>query len=654
MASDLSPSEKEDQEITRLMPSGRKQPHNRKYKNKRSPRSDLRRRRMKIDDPDFDQSGHDLSLNYKIQGSTKPISQNFELLYNFIHKYSAKLADQLNSVIIEEFKDKSYNYEQVLDDIYTKIKSEFGKLVKRFSKSKPEQIISTIKEIWSGSSLSSYIKKIAVLVALDELSNYFGLPKSIKSYFLNSQLELILTNQELIKQMIEEEDQIKPEKIITFATLVSLNRILKENPFATDFESVAEKIKELSELVSSQLLEINEVDQITNRLDSILTKNKKEETSETVETIDESLHNIKKFMNKSTHVDPSESIQAMYEYLKDKHQKIPEELQDIFDSFLSSSEASYKLSKIKIMADRIATYHGVIDRGHPTNTTNTDWLSLDKRDLDKRHYDSIIKNAKELLSSDWFKYGWEGGSEDAPIRAALDISIYTADSNLYQSKIDGESYNYLLNKLANYGYDTFSDTVLPMKAPKDRSQRSASVSQPIDQLVLIADSLRKSQPKLAFQMLDNIRRLSADLGPTEPLEFSEKEIDELLANFKDELADNPSLNQISQFIKEALEEVVKTKSVKASHLNVIPLIYLVRIAKEIPSTRSILIPILAAAKKKKAPKKSEKSEKSEKPSAKKAPGKELKIKEDDKTTSSKKSKSKGKKRQSFTSSDLDW
>jgi hypothetical protein len=160
------------------------------------------------------------------------------------------------------------------------------------------------------------------------------------------------------------------------------------------------------------------------------------------------------------------------------------------------------------MAERVASYHGVLDqRGNPTDPPNTDYRSYPSRWFDDRHYDSIIKHAKSLLDEDWLKYGWDGGAEDVPLRAALDLSIHLADSNLYQSKIDTETYNMLLNRLAGWGHDTFSETVLPMKAGKRSAADMMQKSREYQNLVRIASDLRKTDPKSALEIMKSIRSM---------------------------------------------------------------------------------------------------------------------------------------------------
>jgi hypothetical protein len=162
--------------------------------------------------------------------------------------------------------------------------------------------------------------------------------------------------------------------------------------------------------------------------------------------------------------------------------------------------ASNKAFRSENMTARTAEYHGVLQQGHPSGPTNTGYHSIDKRYFGKERYDSIISSAKELLNSDWIKYGWDGGSPDARFRAALDIAIQTADSNLYAGKIDPETYNMLLVNLTGSEDDLFSETFVGGKAKK----ASTMTAQNYKNLVAIADSLRKSYPKIAFSILKNL------------------------------------------------------------------------------------------------------------------------------------------------------
>ena len=156
------------------------------------------------------------------------------------------------------------------------------------------------------------------------------------------------------------------------------------------------------------------------------------------------------------------------------------------------------------MAKRLATYHGVIQQGHPSGP-HRGYRSIDKRYFGNDHFDAILKYAKALLEEDWLKYNWDGGSEDANYRAALDLSIHLADDNLYQSKIDTETYNLILTRLMKLNQDSFSETVYSA----NKGKRSASVMNKahVRNIIRIASSLQESQPKAAFEILKNLRSL---------------------------------------------------------------------------------------------------------------------------------------------------
>ncbi len=60
-------------------------------------------------------------------------------------------------------------------------------------------------------------------------------------------------------------------------------------------------------------------------------------------------------------------------------------------------------------------------------------------------YDTIIKYAKDLLKTDYFKNNWNGS--DMRFNAALDISIQTVNNSEYQNRIDASTYDWLLSRL---------------------------------------------------------------------------------------------------------------------------------------------------------------------------------------------------------------
>lgn len=178
--------------------------------------------------------------------------------------------------------------------------------------------------------------------------------------------------------------------------------------------------------------------------------------------------------------------------------------------------ASYGAGGPEDMSSKTAAYHGIVQQGHPSGPTNTGYKSTDKRYFGKTEFDSIVAHAKELLKTDWLKYSWDGGAEDAPVRAALDLAIHMADSNVYQSKIDAETYNMLLARLTKSKVDLFSETLVPEGGEGKRSAAVMSQNNAaIESMVRIANDLRKTNPRQALEIMKNVRALRVAQVPVE-------------------------------------------------------------------------------------------------------------------------------------------
>ena len=299
------------------------------------------------------------------------------------------------------------------------------------------------------------------------------------------------------------------------------------------------------------------------------------------------------------------------------------------------------------MSGKTATYHGLIKQGHPSGPTNTPLQYLDKRYLCADHYNSIVRQAKDLLKEDWFKHGWEGGAEDAPIRAALDLSIHMSDGSLYQSKIDSETYDMLLNRLAGWEHDTFSETVLPEKEKGNSKRSAAEMKEQVENIYRIAEEIRKDRPEASLAILKNLRLLvssaagsvsirdhvSFDPAPMEqqaqgmPSAPSMDAVGETkpgdileFKSLKDQshqgLHDTGLRKQVEEMAKQHLKGVSDEDIdafvsgldglFKQASANSVPLSLLVRFAHANLAARPVLIPIILAAKDKKKGKKDDK------------------------------------------------
>lgn len=171
-------------------------------------------------------------------------------------------------------------------------------------------------------------------------------------------------------------------------------------------------------------------------------------------------------------------------------------------SLRKSLSSSYEALTFRMQ--KTATYHGVLQQGHPDGPY-TGWTYLDKRELNSRHFERIISSAKEHLGGAWLKTGWDNGSSDAQVRAALDLAIATADDSAYQSKIDAPTYERLLNRLASYGLDLFQDTLIP---PNPTTRKANDMTNPVQDMIRIASEIEADYPHLALQIIAATRKLS--------------------------------------------------------------------------------------------------------------------------------------------------
>lgn len=548
MPSDLEHHEKEDEEAERLI--GKKPPPSRKYTERRGPKHDNRRRRMEADpDPDTETADEDLSMNYKNIGgsslpdialrvflSAEPDPKIFEKMRKFINTQAKKYAKQSKTLGEAYFNFAKENYlapyKQTGDrDIAikfgqfhenTKLEgdefyNEVTEVKERISGARDRKaLISSIQEEWPDER--EWAKKVTLIIAIkgwiSDIEQSDKVDKWLVTYLTGEKKE-----RELITEIIDDSktglaaSRIKKENALKLAVLTSVLKAIEKDP-----DSKLEDLDQEAEAAYDSIQKLGEVQVLMNTWEKAMHSMKETEPGkewEWEEGIDSAVKSVESAFGLGKHgedipKDPDEDavdldtlVAGFRDSMEEKYGEVPEALDAYFEGF--SRAASNKTYASRFMSDRTATFHGYVKQGHPSGVTQTPWKSTDKRYFGKKHYDSILKYSKSLLNEDWFKNGWEGGAEDAPIRAALDISIFLADENKYQAKIDVETYNMLLNKLAKEDFDLFSETM-----HSGEKRKAMSNKKDVQTILRIASDMRKTDPANALRLVKSMRSLVAD------------------------------------------------------------------------------------------------------------------------------------------------
>lgn len=550
MPSDLKPHEKEEEEAERLI--HKKPPRSRKYTERRGPKHDNRRRRLKEGDADLKSDDRDMSMNQKHIGfniadvalrifaaepkSEKPskppskpkskaetdnkarvlieekinkakaLSQE---LSTDIHQYSKKLGQAFDAFSQKQSTLEPKKYLSVLQTV------EKGQEIvgEKIQSGKLSQLINDISKWWSFFPIP-YGVRLGILKLLKSRIDDFQIPSAIQAA-LRVDPKNLAKNKEILADIIDEsyesadggtrklKDIIGKDDPIQFAALSSIYRELEPNPDKIDGIELKKNVDKLTKEIHDQYLHLLALDSVVHDWNDIIRIHKQKKTEDQIHDPEHYFENFKRDLGKflgGSHKQ-SDVKQIVLETLKEKGLD-PE---SILEGDIPKAAATSNETSLNRMTFKVSSYHGVVHQGHPSGPYSG-FTSYDKRYFSKENYDSIIVSAKNFLDSDWLKYDWEGGSEDAKYRAALDLAIHTADSNLYQSKIDAETYDMLLNRLAGWDYEQFSDTILPQKAKRSAAAMNASHQN----ILRIASDLRRSNPKAAFEIVKNLRSLIAE------------------------------------------------------------------------------------------------------------------------------------------------
>lgn len=580
-----------------------------------------------------------------------------------------------------------------------------------------DTIVDTVLHYWP-SGKRGWPSRAAVVTALDSAMGDIPIPEALKAPFLRGDVSDALQDNKIIRRLIESTNkklslnEVEDKVVLGFAQLAAAYQTVIGNPDTVSADDMAEGMDDLAAKIQEQATEVIELGHVMEGWHEAVSGFKPMGSSPKVESardLDRAMKNLDSFFEKSDLIDPGPVVRELGDYVGENYDEIPEELRNVFSQYYqyefeedaakkeeedkakkeeeeredvlhkmgpgagyhrASGAASYRTSSIGKMSRRLATFHGVDDRrGHPTNPTNTGYQSYDKRHFKEPHFKSILKAAGEILKDDWCKFGWDGGAEDAPVRAALDIAIGTADGALYQSKIDAETYDMLLNRLAKWGHDSFSDTVLPEKAKPEEKKRNASAmkNESYMNIVRVANDLRSTDPRAALNILKNLRSLVStdadpgvagiemapnvkaisnemppgmngappapdagaddgeqtagimegdivDLGSMGEDDFEKLKHDleqraQKLFNEKDVDAFLDGWDDLMQEVEESMPDTMRSAS---SWARGVPLPILVRIAASSPEARRVLGPVLVAAKKKQDKKQAKKSKTSKK------------------------------------------
>lgn len=651
MPTTLTPDERDAKEVESLR---RPKPRpSRKHRERRAPRPGQRKKRMDVHDPDLSASDPDLSMGKRSptasvediairvflaspsepkSGPDGKLSSSVEEVYNLLYRQAPAVAEHFHQYAQKHYANPSSGSSPdkvlvVLRKIRSDLSVRLRDLHAAYKNANADDIARTIVENWPADK-NDWAGRAAVIGSLDRAIDAIPLPDPFKAPFIRGKIGDVVRDKELLRKMVEGSAkrlhrEVKDDTLIHFAQLASAWKIVSSDPPSISVDEVRSGIDKLSKAVREQsrdLIRFSEIMEGWHDSMKNLGSQGEPDSWKPGENLGKLIGDINGFLSRRRPaVDPKAAVQAIETYAKDHYGEVPKEMDAMFKGFRGKAASNGGVSS-KDMTSKVATYHGTLQQGHPTNSTNTPWLSIDKRYIGEKHYKSIVKAAKLILDEEWM--GWDGGAPDAKFRAALDLAIHVADGNIYQGKIDPETYDLLLNRLAGWGHDTFSETTLPQKAG---SRSASTMDQHLKNIVRVASELRSENPRASFEILKSIRSLvsteassetirehaAADPMPEpgpqdqtavqqgEMVEFSSMSDDDF-KKLKDDAKKLFESKDVEEFMKgfDTLHEGVKKS---ASIIGAVSLGDLVRVAQAHPETRQALLPLIVAAKKK-APK----------------------------------------------------
>jgi hypothetical protein len=531
--------EKEEREVNNLI--HKRPPPSRKRKERRGPKHDNRKNRIKVDDPDLNSSDKDMSLKSKNASDSfwerisipKEVEEAQERLFNVknpprpkkkditpdnplpdnsrpeesipddkIKENSSSLLDEFNEFVDQiRFRMESENKyvvnafdnffsrfcsphikenptEEIIENLHSDLKFQWGRFKKisdvRIS-GDPSSIIDKYSKLWPNGNMKAWGERCAVIVSLYDSLDSINLPKSFKKFISgdDSDISSIISN----PSNIPSTDQLSRGQIFTYSALHSLFISVRGNPPRVNFDLIKDKSKKMSESSYDRALEVSSLSGLLKKLDKSSSFFSRSDNSprEFSPDMSEALRSVENFFSRER----AESIFDKDEVMKE---------------IMKSVEKKTGISKK-------SSFHGYLNQ--KTTPYRRPNLIEDKFCLDEDDYKNILKVSKELLKSDWLKYGWDNVDSDARHRAALDIAIHVSADGLYQSNIDPSAYNELLNKLAGWDFDTFRETVLDPK--KGSSRRSSPMDKKsIISVARVASELLEDSPDVSFRILRNL------------------------------------------------------------------------------------------------------------------------------------------------------
>jgi len=546
--SSLDPYEQETKDAQKLI--HKREPPSRKYTEHRGPKHDNRDNKIKQPDPDMEgctvEQDPDMSLNYKnIGGSTKtsaepkpdekpdPKEAEYQSKFEQFKKELGSISKSL-SADFDKYIRLSYRKLSPQDKI-KKITEDRRKLADKSKEHrdiilKSDNPVDYVIDKWSGKEWD-WIIRASLIRAVKLAKDGSNVSDEIKRALDKSGTSDIIEDRKLIQDIVKGSSKGKKKfnenDAVKFARLAALYREISNNP--RNIESVKEEVDKASKSIYDKSMKLQDLNNIINTFHDSMSEMKKVDTEDSKHGLDtkKAMHSLRSFFGiggerKMKIVHPTIFMDELIKDFETKYGDVPKELKAISEEAAKetaklskdtgeSKEASNKALGFGNMAIKLAAYHGIKDTsGNPTDPTNTPYKSYDKRYFSEENWKSIIKTANELLGDDWFKFGWAGSPKDSRIRAALDVAIHLADSSLYQNKIDAETYNMLLNRLSEWGYDPFSETILPFKKGKTSSSK-------------VASDLQQEGIKMGSQVqsLRTLISTGADLGiSTSPIQTS--------------------------------------------------------------------------------------------------------------------------------------